>query len=299
MRDGTSVVRVPAGGAAAGGDRPDACRAWAGPTVLRLSPDGVRAALVVEGRGGRALYVGTVVRAEDGSVALRDLREIAPALSRVVDVAWRDSGTLLVLAGDAGRGPDRALRGRRRRLGADRGARRPACPASRRTIAAAPDRQPLVSAGRHIWQLDRRHLGHPGARPGAAARARRPSTRSEAAGRPQIRPRPPAPGAVRPARLERVGRAGIAALADLVLPRTCAGCGVPGRGAVRAAARRCSPGPGSAAPRRVPVGLPADRRRRRLRRAGAAGGRSRSRSAAGPSSPARWGRRWRWPWRRS
>jgi hypothetical protein len=100
VRDGSSVVRVPAGGAPqavsvptlAGLGRAD---------VLRLSPDAVRAALVIEGPEGRALYVGTVVRAEDGGVELRDLRGIAPTLSQVVDVAWRDSETLLALAGNA------------------------------------------------------------------------------------------------------------------------------------------------------------------------------------------------------
>ena len=151
VRDGTSVVRVLAGAA------PQAVNA---PTlfglgradVLRLSPDGARAAVVVEGPQGLALYVGTVVRAEDGSVALRDLRDVAPSLSQVADVAWGDSDTLLVLAGDAGddriapysvdvdgwglvQVPTAGL------------------PSQPRTIAAAPTRQPLVDAGGTIWQL--------------------------------------------------------------------------------------------------------------------------------------------------
>ena len=101
VRDGTTVVRVQAGAP------PQAVSAPTLPglglaTALRLSPDGVRAAVVVEGPEGLALYVGTVVRADDGSVALRDLRDVAPSLSQVSDVAWRDSDTLLVLAGDAG-----------------------------------------------------------------------------------------------------------------------------------------------------------------------------------------------------
>jgi predicted amidophosphoribosyltransferase len=52
-----------------------------------------------------------------------------------------------------------------------------------------------------------------------------------------------------------VGRAGIAALADLVLPRACAGCGVPGR----ALCDRCAlllARPRPAAPRRFPWGFP-------------------------------------------
>ena len=151
VRDGTSVVRVQAGGA------PQAVTAPTLPglgmtEVLRLSPDGVRAALVVEGPEGPSLYMGTVVRAEDGSVALRDLRGIAPELSQVVDVAWRDSGNLLVLAGDAGE--DRIVP---YAVGVDGWglSRVPTAglPSQPQSIAAAPTRQPLVDAGGTIWQL--------------------------------------------------------------------------------------------------------------------------------------------------
>jgi hypothetical protein len=151
VRDGTSVVRVQAGGP------PQAVTTPTLPGLgvadaLRLSPDAVRAALVIDGPGGRGLYLGTVVRAEDGSVALRDLRGIAPELSQVVDVAWRDSGSLLVLARDAGEdrivpyavGVDGWGLGRVPTAGL------PTEPAS---IAAAPTRQPLVDAGGTIWQL--------------------------------------------------------------------------------------------------------------------------------------------------
>ena len=151
VRDGTSIVRVLASAP------PQAVTA---PTlsglgraeVLRLSPDGVRAAVVVEGPVGLALYVGTVVRAEDGSVALRDLRGIAPSLSQVADVAWGDSDTLLVLAGDAG--GDRIAP---YSVGVDGWGLvqvpTAGLPSSPSTIAGAPTRQPLVDAGGTIWQL--------------------------------------------------------------------------------------------------------------------------------------------------
>jgi hypothetical protein len=146
VRDGTSVVRVQAGAAPQAVTTPTL--PGLGVTeVLELSPDGVRAALVVEGPGGPGLYVGTVVRAEDGSVALRDFRGIAPELSQVVDVAWRDSGSLLA-------GEDRttpyAVDVDGWGLASVPTAGLPSAP---RSIAAAPTRQPLVDAGGTIWQV--------------------------------------------------------------------------------------------------------------------------------------------------
>jgi hypothetical protein len=152
VRDGTSVVRVPAGAA------PQAVSATTLPglgvaKVLRLSPDGVRAALVIDGPGGPALYVTTVVRSEDGSVGLRDLRPIAPTLSRVADVAWRDSGVLLVLA-ETGVGDGNVPYA----VGVDgwglNALPTAGLPSQPTSIAAAPTRQPLVSSGGTIWQLN-------------------------------------------------------------------------------------------------------------------------------------------------
>jgi hypothetical protein len=151
VRDGTDVVRVPSGAA------PQAVSAPTLPglgraDVLRLSPDGVRAALVVAGPSGTSLYVGTVVRAEDGSVELRDLRGIAPSLSQVVDVAWRDSANVVVLASD-----QRQDRVDPYSVGVDGWglATLPSAglPSQPESIAAAPTRQPLVDAGGTIWQL--------------------------------------------------------------------------------------------------------------------------------------------------
>src|SRR3712207_9355743 len=61
-----------------------------------------RAAVVVENGQRQSLHVGTVVRSDDGPVALRDWREVAPTLGQVDDVAWRTSSSLLALAGDPG-----------------------------------------------------------------------------------------------------------------------------------------------------------------------------------------------------
>ncbi|TFV60162.1 UNVERIFIED_ORG: hypothetical protein E4P37_19590 [Bacillus sp. AZ43] len=151
VRDGTSVVRVQPGAEPQAVTAPTLTGLGAA-QVLRLSPDGVRAALVVEGPGGRTLYMGTVVRAEDGSVALRDLRSVAPDLSRVVDVAWRDSGSLLVLAGNAAEDGVAPYA-----LGVDgwglTDVSTAGLPGQPRSIGAAPSRQPLVDADGTIWRL--------------------------------------------------------------------------------------------------------------------------------------------------
>ena len=151
VRDGIEVVRVPAGGP----PQPVAAPTLAGlgrTEVLQLSPDGVRAAVVVDGPGGRRLYVGTVVRSEDGAVVLRDLREVAPSLAQVTDVAWRDSATLLVLAGDEGE--DRIVP---YSVGVDgwglTQVSTSGLPSQPTSLAVAPNRQALVTAADTVWQL--------------------------------------------------------------------------------------------------------------------------------------------------
>jgi hypothetical protein len=151
VRDGTDVVRVPAGAAPQAVSAPT-LQGLGRADVLRLSPDGVRAALVVAGPSGSGLYVGTVVRAEDGSVELRDLRGVTPSLSQVIDVAWRDSGNLIVLASD-----QRQDRVDPYTVGVDGWALSTlpsaGLPSQPESVAAAPTRQPLVDAGGTIWQL--------------------------------------------------------------------------------------------------------------------------------------------------
>jgi hypothetical protein len=151
VRDGTTVVRVPSGGPAQTVNSPTLAGLGQA-DALRLSPDAVRAALVVDGPGGRTLYIGTVVRAENGAVELRDLRAIAPTLAQVVDVAWRNSQTLLVVAGNAA--ADRIVP---YSVGVDGWGLAPVptagLPGQPESIGAAPNRQPLVAAGGKIWQL--------------------------------------------------------------------------------------------------------------------------------------------------
>jgi len=151
VRNGTEVVRVRAG-AAPQTVNADTLAGLGRTDVLQLSPDGVRAAAVVDGPAGPALYVGTVVRAEDGGVALRDLRQVAPSLSQVADVAWQDGGSLYVLAGNAGE--DRIVP---YLVGVDgwglTEVPTSGLPSQPTSIGAAPARLPLVSADGAIWQL--------------------------------------------------------------------------------------------------------------------------------------------------
>jgi hypothetical protein len=150
VRDGGAVVRVPAGGTPQPVNAPT-LPGLGRASVLQLSPDGVRAAVVVEGGDRQRLYVGTVVRSDEGPVALRDLREVAPTLSQVVDVAWRTAGSLLLLAGDAGE--DRITP---YVVGIDgwglTSVPTAGLPSQATRVAAAPGRPPLVSAGGTIWQ---------------------------------------------------------------------------------------------------------------------------------------------------
>ena len=150
VRNGTDVVRLPAGGSpqtVSAPTLPGLGRA----TTFQLSPDGVRAAVVLDGPGGGRLYVGTVVRTDD-AVSVRDLRAVAPSVRQVVDVAWRNAGLLMVLAGDPS-----AQRTVPYTVGVDgfglTTVTTSGLPEQATALAAAPGRQPLVIAKGTVWQL--------------------------------------------------------------------------------------------------------------------------------------------------
>jgi hypothetical protein len=150
VKDGSEVVRVPSGGSA----QAVSATTLAGlgrTTVFQLSPDGVRAAVVSQGPEGGQLYVGTVVR-DDATVSVRDLRSVAPTIRQVTDVAWRNSGLLMLLGGDpsTGRTVPYTVGVDGWQLTENTTSGLPEAPTA---IAAAPQRQPLVSAGGKIWQL--------------------------------------------------------------------------------------------------------------------------------------------------
>jgi hypothetical protein len=150
VRDGTEVVRLPSGSS------PQTVSATTLPglgraTTFQLSPDGVRAAIVIQGAQGGQLYVGTVVRAAD-AVSVRDLRSVAPTVRQVVDVAWRNAGLLMLLAGDPSTGRTVPYS-----VGVDgralTGITTSGLPGQPTAVAAAPGRQPLVTANGTMWQL--------------------------------------------------------------------------------------------------------------------------------------------------
>jgi hypothetical protein len=150
VRNGSEVVRLPSNGQAqtvSATTLPGLGRA----TGFQLSPDGVRAAVIVQGPEGGQLYVGTVVRDVD-AVSVRDLRAVTPGVRQVVDVAWRNAGLLMLLAADPGTGRTAPFT-----VGVDGWDRQDittsGLPGQATSLAAAPGRQPLVSADGRMWQL--------------------------------------------------------------------------------------------------------------------------------------------------
>ena len=280
----------------AGGDHARRCRVWGGRWRCGSRPTACGRPSSSTVRRGRRSTSARSSRAEDGTVALRDLRQVAPSLSRVVDVAWRDSRRLFVLAGDARQ--DRIVP---YEVGVDgfglTSVSTSGLPSQPTAIAAAPLRQPLVIAGGTDLAAGGWYLGHPGPRCRAAAR--------NGAVLPHLTEDPVLPNpspARRGARIAALGCRGGQSLdprgpgrsrpAPLLrrLRDARARCCAPVLRAARLAARR--------RPAAVPVGVPADGRRRRLRRTGPARGRglqgARPRRARGTRSE----RRWRWPSRR-
>jgi hypothetical protein len=150
VRDGTEVVRLPSGSS----PQTVSATTLAGlgrASAFRLSPDGVRVAVVIQGAEGGQLYVGTVVRDED-AVSVRDLRSVAPTARQVVDVAWRNAGLLMLLASDPSTGRTVPYT-----VGVDgwdlQDSTTSGLPGQPAAIAAAPGRQPLVTANGTMWQL--------------------------------------------------------------------------------------------------------------------------------------------------
>jgi Lipoprotein LpqB beta-propeller domain/Sporulation and spore germination len=66
---------------------------------LRISPDGVRVAVLVATNAGSTVYVGRIVRGEKGTAAVSGFQVVDSRLSDIGGVSWANADDLLLLAG--------------------------------------------------------------------------------------------------------------------------------------------------------------------------------------------------------
>ena len=118
-------------------------------SVLRLSRDGARAALVAGPAGNRKLYVGAVNR--NGGASLSQLTAIAPDLRNVVDVGWSTADQLIVLTRSGT--SDAALHSVTVDGSTAETVTTSGLPGPPSTLAAAPKMPMLAVAENGIWRL--------------------------------------------------------------------------------------------------------------------------------------------------
>ncbi|MDQ3735571.1 MAG: LpqB family beta-propeller domain-containing protein [Actinomycetota bacterium] len=150
VRNGSDVVRIPTGGQPQVVPAPELAGTGA-VRAFELSPGGSRAALIIETEAGPALFIAGIVRTTD-SVTLTTHRPIAPNLTNVEDVSWTSAESLIVLAADA-RGEQVVPY----TIGVDgwgvTALTTDGLPSEPDSVAAAPNRAPLVSAAGTVWQF--------------------------------------------------------------------------------------------------------------------------------------------------
>jgi hypothetical protein len=96
VRDGRDVVLVTLDGHADRVDLPQ--EQQIGPIrALSLSRDGARVAVVAGPAGRERLWIGVVVRGDNGSTQIQGLRPLDFGDTPVSDVSWSDAGTVIVL----------------------------------------------------------------------------------------------------------------------------------------------------------------------------------------------------------
>ncbi|HVX44025.1 MAG TPA: LpqB family beta-propeller domain-containing protein [Mycobacteriales bacterium] len=147
IRNGSDVIRVPVHGEPQVVSAP-ALEGIAPVSAMRLSRDGTRAAII--GNHGR-LYLARI-SINTGRMSVDGLREIAPELRHVTDVAWASADTLSVLAPNSTSFPvvwDVSVDGSSRSAHNNISD----LPGQLSGIAAAPGRQTLGAAEGTIWQL--------------------------------------------------------------------------------------------------------------------------------------------------
>ncbi len=150
VRNGSDVIRIPTGGQPQVVPAPELAGTGA-VRAFQLSRGGARAALIIETETGPALFIAGIVRTAD-SVNVAVPRPIAPSLSGVVDVAWTSADSLIVLALDAGGEQVVPYT-----IGVDgwgvTALTTDGLPGEPNSLAAAPNRAPLVSAAGTVWQF--------------------------------------------------------------------------------------------------------------------------------------------------
>lgn len=148
IRNGSDVIRVPVHGEPQVVSAP-ALERIAPMSAMRLSRDGTKAAII--GDHGR-LYLARV-SINTGRMSIDGLREVAPELRHVSDVAWASADTLSVLAPNSPAGYpviwDVSVDGSSRSAHSNISD----LPGPLSGIAVAPGRQTLGAAGGTIWQL--------------------------------------------------------------------------------------------------------------------------------------------------
>jgi dipeptidyl aminopeptidase/acylaminoacyl peptidase len=148
VRNGTEILQVPSQGSPSPVAAEDLDRIGT-VSVLRLSRDGARVALVAGPRGGQKLYVGSVTRS--GGAALGELTVITPDLRNVVDVAWSAADLLLVLTRSGA--SDAALHSVAIDGSVAETVTTSGLPGPPSTLAAAPKMPMLTVAENGIWRL--------------------------------------------------------------------------------------------------------------------------------------------------
>jgi len=150
VRNGSDVIRIPTGSQPQVVPAPELAGTGA-VRAFQLSRGGSRAALIIETVAGPALFIAGIVRTAD-SVTVNPPRPIAPNLSDVVDVSWTSADSLIVLAADA-RGEQVVPY----TIGVDgwgvTALTTDGLPGAPQSVAAAPNRAPLVSAAGTLWQF--------------------------------------------------------------------------------------------------------------------------------------------------
>jgi hypothetical protein len=148
VRNGTEILQVPRQGSPSPVAAEDLDRI--GPvSVLRLSRDGTRVALVAGPQGGQKLYIGSVTRT--GGAALGQLTAIAPDLRNVVDVAWSSADMLILLTRSGA--SDAALHSVAIDGSVAETVTTSGLPGPPSTLAAAPTMPVLAVAENGIWRL--------------------------------------------------------------------------------------------------------------------------------------------------